>query len=228
VARAELRICTTGDYEPLTIRDPATGKYSGIDIEMAKALAAHLGRTPVFVATTWGSLTSDITAPGKCDIAMGGISPTPAREKLADFTAPYIANGKTPLTTAMNASRFQSVDEINRRGVRVIENAGGTNEQFAQQNLPNATLTVEDDNTAVFGQLIAGKSDVMITDAIEAIYQAKRHPELVAVHPDKPFTADQKAYMIAKGNPLIQQTDAWLAQSLKDGTFTRFYDQWMQ
>jgi cyclohexadienyl dehydratase len=99
-------------------------------------------------------------------------------------TQPYLANGKTPPATAANADRFQSIDQINQYGVRVIENAGGTNEQFARQNFPNATLTIWQDNATVFDSLLQGEADVMITDAIEAIYQAKQHPGLVAVHPD--------------------------------------------
>ena len=223
-----LRICTTGDYKPLSYRDPATGQYSGIDVNMANDLAAHLGRTATFVATTWGSLMTDIAAPGRCDVAVGGISKTPAREQLADFTQRYLTNGKTPLTTAANADRFHSIDQINQHGVRVIENAGGTNEQFARQYFPHATLAVWQDNTTVFDQLLKGSADVMITDAIEAMYQAKQHPGLVAVHPDKPFTTDDKAYMLPKGSQLTAQTNQWLAQALTDGTFSRFYNQWMQ
>jgi cyclohexadienyl dehydratase len=228
VTPAALRVCTTGDYEPLSYRDRATGQYAGIDIDMANDLAAHLGRTVTFVATTWSSLMTDIVTPGKCDVAVGGISKTPAREQLADFTRPYLANGKTPLASAANADRFQSIDQINQHGVRMIENAGGTNEQFARQNFPNATLTISQDNTTVFDQLLEGKADVMITDAIEAIYQAKQHPGLVAVHPDKPFTTDHKAYMLPKGSQLTEPTNQWLTQALTDGTFSRFYNQWME
>jgi cyclohexadienyl dehydratase len=228
VSQAALRICTTGDYKPLSYLDPATGQYSGIDIDMAKDLAAHLGRPPTFVSTTWATLMKDIATPGKCDIAVGGISPTPAREQLADFTPPYLTNGKTPLAAAANADRFQTISQIDQHGVRVVENAGGTNEQFAKQSFPNATLTIDQDNTAIFSELIAGTADVMVTDAIEAIYQSKQHPELVAVHPDKPFTTDHKAYMLAKGSKLNRQTNEWLAQALDNGTFTRIYNQWMR
>jgi cyclohexadienyl dehydratase len=195
---------------------------------MANDLAAHLGRTATFVATTWGSLMTDVAAPGRCDVAVGGISQTPAREQLTDFTQPYLTDGKTPLTTVANADRLQSIDQINQHGTRVIENAGGTNEQFARQNFPNATLTIWQDNTTVFDQLLNGSADVMITDVIEAIYQAKQHPGLVAVHPNTPFTTEHKAYMLPKGSQLTAQTTQWLAHALTDGTFGRFYDQWMQ
>lgn len=171
---------------------------------------------------------TDIATPGKCDVAVGGISKTPSREQLADFTQPYLNSGKTPLATVSNAGRFVSIDQINRYGVRVIENAGGTNEQFARTNFPKATLTIWQDNTSVFDQLIAGKADVMITDAIEAVYQEKQRPELRAVHPEQPFTIDHKAYMLPKRSQLTEQTNHWLNQALADGTFSHLYKQWIK
>lgn len=227
VSPSPLRICTTGDYKPLTYRDPTTGHYTGIDIDMAADLAGYLGREPLFVPTSWPTLMADVTTPGKCDIAMGGISVTPDREEHADFTVPYLTNGKVPLVSAANADRFVSVEAIDQPGVRVIENSGGTNERFAKQNLPNAALTIWPDNTTIFDQLIIGAADVMITDAIEARYQATQHPELVAVNPEQPFTADRKAYLLPRGSTLTEQVNAWLRQALADGTFAGFYDQWI-
>jgi cyclohexadienyl dehydratase len=226
-SNGQLRICTTGDYLPLTYRDPEDGSYRGIDIDMARDLAADLGRDPVFVPTTWSTLVADIQAPGKCDIAMGGISATPVREKVADFTASYLTNGKVPLVRAVDIDRYQSITQIDQPDVRVIENNGGTNEQFARERLPNATLTIWPDNTTIFDQLIAGNADVMITDAIEARYRSVQHPELAAVNPDEPFTNDRKVYLLPRGNLLTGVVDTWLKNALTDGTFDRFYRQWM-
>ena len=222
-----LRVCTTGDYEPLTYRDPATGQYSGIDVDMATDLAAHLGREPVFVATTWATLAQDVNTPGRCDIAMGGITVTAARQQIAEFTVPYLDSGKVPLVAHAGADAFGSIEQINRAGVRVIKNGGGTNEQFARRHFPNADITIWPDNTTIFDQLVAGNADVMITDALEAVYQSARHPGLAAVHPDRPFTEEQKAYMLPMGSPLTVDVDAWLTRALNDGTFSRIRSLWM-
>jgi cyclohexadienyl dehydratase len=224
---AVLRICTTGDYLPLTYRDPDTGAYRGIDIEMANDLAGDLGRVPEFVATSWPTLARDLTDPGKCDIAMGGISATPARRQIAEFTAPYLSNGKVALVRAVDADRFQTIDQIDQSGVRVIENSGGTNEQFARQRLVNVELIIWPDNTTIFDQLVDGHADVMITDAIEADYQATQHPELVAVHPDQPYTSDRKVYLLPLRSALAGQVNRWLNRVLSDGTFNRLYSEWM-
>jgi cyclohexadienyl dehydratase len=72
---AVLRICTPGDYRPYTDHDEASGAWRGSDVELARALAAHLGVSVKFVPTTWGALMDDTVA-GRFDIAVGGISIT--------------------------------------------------------------------------------------------------------------------------------------------------------
>ncbi|BBY66903.1 cyclohexadienyl dehydratase [Mycolicibacterium helvum] len=225
--QATLKICTTGDYPPLTYRDQATGQYSGVDIEMASDLAAHLGRQPVFVATTWPTLMADLTSPGICDIAVGGITDTPERRRLANVTLPYLSSGKTPVVAAANAGRYSSIEDIDQPGVRVIENSGGTNERFARTNFPAAQITIWADNTTIFDQLAAGNADVMVTDAVEAIYQSSLHPGLVALHPEQPFTSEVKAYLLPNDSPITGLTDSWLAGALRDGTFAGIYQRWL-
>src|SRR3546814_5526284 len=63
--RGELKVCTTGDYKPYTYK-AETGEYEGIDIDMARSLAASLGVKVQWVQTTWKTLMPDMVA-GKCD-----------------------------------------------------------------------------------------------------------------------------------------------------------------
>lgn len=223
-----LKVCTTGDYAPLTVLDSTTGTYSGIDIDMARNFAAYLHRKVQFVPTTWATLSQDIATPGKCDIAVGGISVTAARQQVADFTNTVLTTGKTPITTTANEQRFQTIDEINQPDVHLIVDSGGQNETYAEQTFPKADLTVVQDNESIFGELLNGDADVFVTDAIEGVYQAQQNPGLVAVHPDQPFTTDNKAYMLPKGSPLLKPANKWLKKVLNDGTFQRYYDSWIK
>ena len=54
--RGVLRVCSTGDYRPFTFHDPATGGWSGIDIDMGGDLAHQLGLSVQVVATTWATM----------------------------------------------------------------------------------------------------------------------------------------------------------------------------
>jgi cyclohexadienyl dehydratase len=221
IARGEVKVCSTGDYRPFTYLDPATGQWEGIDIDMAGDLAQRLGVRLTLVPTTWGTLIDDL---GKtCDIAMGGISVTTDRAKRAFFSDSYVVDGKTPITRCENAGRFQTLQQIDQPGVRVVVNPGGTNEQFADANLRQATIVRHPDNTTIFEEILAGRADLMITDATETEWQAHQHPELCAVHPEAPFTFSEKAYLLPRGDVALQEwVNEWLHIARNDGTYNRF------
>lgn len=222
----ELRVCTTGDYRPFTYRDPRTGAYSGIDIDMARDLARSLDAKVELTPTTWGSLVSDLAA-GRCDIGMGGISVTLDRAREAVFSEPYRTDGKTPIVRCADKDRYGTLGQIDRSGVRVIVNPGGTNETFARARLRHATIAVHRDNNTIFDEIVAGHADVMITDASEALYQAKLHPRLCAVHPDRPFTFAEKAYLLPRGDQeFANYVDEWVHLRTHDGTYRRYARSW--
>ncbi|MBW0106233.1 transporter substrate-binding domain-containing protein [Pseudonocardia sp. KRD-291] len=198
---SELRVCSTGDYRPLTYRDPADGRWSGIDVDMAGDLAATLGARPTIVPTTWANLLGDLVS-DRCDIAMGGVSVTAARAQKAAFTVPYLADGKTPITRCENVAKYRSVEQINRPEVRAVVNPGGTNEQFARETLTRATIVPYPDNNTIFDAVADGRADLMVTDAIETRWQATRGKGLCAVHPEAPFTRSEKAYLVRQGDPV--------------------------
>ncbi|MEE1804796.1 MULTISPECIES: transporter substrate-binding domain-containing protein [unclassified Streptomyces] len=224
--RGTLRVCTTGDYRPFSYRDPATGSYTGIDIDMAENLATGLGVRPDFVATTWAELMDDFTA-GRCDMAMGGISVTLARARKAYFSTPYLVDGKSAIARCGDKATYRSLDAIDRPGVRVIVNPGGTNEVFAKARIHRATLLTHSDNATVFDEIVAGRADVMITDGSETKYQAKLHPELCAINPDKPFDFAEKAYLLPRGDKEFKEyVDQWVHLTTHNGTYDGYAAPW--
>ncbi|SHL77460.1 transporter substrate-binding domain-containing protein [Streptomyces yunnanensis] len=226
--RGVLRVCTTGDYRPFSYRDPATGNYRGVDIDMARDLAKSLDARPRYVRTTWAGLVGDLTS-GRCDIGMGGVSITLARARSVYFSEPTRTDGKTPVVRCADQDKYRTLEQIDRPGIRVVVNPGGTNEQFARAHIKRATLTVHPDNTTIFDEIIAGRADVMMTDASETRYQAKIHPELCAVHPDQPFTFAEKGYALPRGDDQFKgYVDQWVHLATHDGTYRKYEDAWMK
>lgn len=224
-AAGTMKVCTTGDYRPFTYLDPTTKQYTGIDITMAKDLAASLEVDIEWVKTSWPTLMQD--AINRCDIAVGGISINTARAQRAFFSAPIIEEGKTPITLCENVEKYDTIEEINQPGVRSITPVGGTNEKFADKNYPQGTVIRWDDNNTIFDQIIAGKADVMTTDASETVWVAKTHPELCAVHPDKPFDYFGKAYLLPRGDVVFKEyVDTWLTMAKKGGTWDAATKPW--
>lgn len=224
--RGTLRVGSTGDYKPFSHRDPASGQYQGIDIDMAGQLAKALGVKLEIVATTWPALMKDF-GEDKFDIAMSGVSVNLERQKKALFSIPYLRDGKTPITRCENKDNFQTLQQIDRPDVKVIVNPGGTNERFARANLKNARIEVYPDNVTIFDQLVAGKADLMITDAVETRLQQKLRPQLCAVHPEAPFDYSEKAYLIPRDWLFKAYVDQWLHQAIQSGAFGKIHDKWI-
>lgn len=227
LASGTLRVGMPGDYAPFGLYDAARGTWQGLDVDMAQAMARALGVKLVLVQTSWPALLPDLLA-GRFDIGAGGVSVTLARQARAFFSTPILQDGKTPITACGNAEKFQTLSQIDRPGVRVIVNPGGTNEAFDRARLHAAEIVVFPDNTRIFDEIAAGRADVMITDATEAMVQHKRHPDLCAVHPDHPFEVSEKAYLLPRDVALQQWVDQFLHIERERGELPALIAKWLQ
>jgi cyclohexadienyl dehydratase len=215
-----LRVGLTGDYAPYSLRRPDE-RITGADVTMAQAIAKALGVTLEIVPTTWKSMTSDIKA-DRFDIAMGGVSITPERAAIAEFSIAVMHDGKRPIARCGDEDRFSSIAAIDRSDVRVVFNPGGTNEAFAKSHFPNARLTEYPDNRTIFDVIAAGDADVMVTDGAEVDHQARRHPGVLC--PAKvrdTFDHFDKAYWMTRDPALKAAVDAVVRKSLDAGEYQR-------
>jgi cyclohexadienyl dehydratase len=221
-----LRACTPGDYKPFSFRKP-DGSYEGLDIDLAQSLAAAMGAKLEIVKTSWPTLMADFTS-GGCDIAIGGISVTTERLKRASFSAAHMVNGKTPLVRCEDAARFQTVADIDKPGVRVITNPGGTNERFAKANFKAATVTVHAENLTIFDELLQKRADVFVTEAAEALVQQKLKPGLCAVNPARPLQYSEVGFMLPRGDMVLKGfVDQWLHLAKASGDYQKLAAQWL-
>ena len=226
VSRGSLRVGLTGDYRPFSQRDKDTGAFSGLDVDMARSLSDSLGVKAEFVPTTWANLLPDLAA-GKFDIGMGGISITLTRQRAAYFSAPVLRVGKTPIARCVDKDKFDTLAEIDRPGVKVIVNPGGTNEKFDRANLRQAEIVPFPDNTKIFDELAAGHADLMITDSVETKLQQKLHPMLCAIHPDQPFDFGELGYMLPRDEAWRQYVDLWLRITRESGVWATLLDTYL-
>ena len=217
----ELRVCSTGDSRPFSFRD-AGGKWIGTDIEHAGDLASQLGVRLTVVPTTTAAMLDDLNA-GRCDIVMSGVQVTLERAARASYSQPYLTEGKAPLVRCADAARFQTLDQIDRTGVRAAVTLGGTSDTFARDRLRATTVTSFPDIVAADQGITTSRADVMVTDVAIARDQARLHPgQLCVPNPDRPVAADQKAYLLPRGDVVFQQyVDLWIRQAQLNGTFLR-------
>ncbi|OBK71905.1 cyclohexadienyl dehydratase [Mycobacterium sp. 1274761.0] len=215
--RGTVRVCSTGDYRPFTYRDPQ-GDWSGLDIDMANDMAGRLGVRVDMVSTAWADLVSDLD--NKCDVAMGGISITLDRAKHAIYSDPYLRDGKAAIVRCTDTWKFQALSDIDRPGVRVVVNPGGTNREFDNAQIHKAQVLNYPDNNTIFEQIDGNAADVMITDVSEIRWESSQNPRLCGQSLDHPFTFEQKAYLITRTAADVQQwINQWLNIAQHDGTY---------
>ena len=82
-----LKVGTTGDWDPMTVKDPATNKYKGFDIDVMNQLANDMGVKIEFVPAEWKTIVSGITS-ARYDISTS-VTKTPKRAEVAGFTDTY-------------------------------------------------------------------------------------------------------------------------------------------
>ncbi|MBP6019509.1 MAG: transporter substrate-binding domain-containing protein [Burkholderiaceae bacterium] len=186
-----IRVGTPGDYRPFAIKTDQGG-FEGHDIDVIEAMATQLGVKVEYVQSSWPTLLADLSA-DKFDVAVGGITRTAARISKVEMLPGYAPFGKVALVRKDEASKYNSVNDLNQASVRVIKNPGGTNEMFVLENLKQAQVSTHDKNAEIPALIAEGKGDVMITETYEALHYSKADPRLAARFIDKPLTP--KSYL---------------------------------
>ncbi|HEY4958428.1 MAG TPA: transporter substrate-binding domain-containing protein [Caldimonas sp.] len=223
---ARLRVCTPGDYTPFALQKQE-GAFEGLDVDLVQAAARSLGAEAVFVKSAWPTLMKDFIE--KCDVAVGGISVTLERQKTAFFSQAYMVNGKAPIARCENAAKFQTVADIDKPTVTVIENPGGSNERFARANFKSAKIVIHADNTTIFDEILKGNADVMISESAETIVQQRLRPGLCAVNPDKPLQYGEMAWLLPRGDVAFKAwIDQWLHLAKASGEYDRIAARWLR
>lgn len=224
--RGVLRVGTTGDYAPFSWVLP-DGTFEGFDIDAARSFASTLGVSVQFVHTTWPTLMADLEA-GRFDVAMSGITRTAARLERAALSSGYLAIGKVPLARRADGARFQTFADIDRPGVRIGVNPGGTNEAFVRSHTTRATVVVIADNRTIPDAVARGVVDVMITDDVEARLAIGRLPTLTIVEPDRRLTQETLAYLMPKRDPAwVALVDDWLSTFRTSGGLASVERRWL-
>jgi len=220
-----LRVGTTGDWNPMTMRDPATNSYKGYDIDMLTELAADLGVKVEFVATDWKTLVQGIQA-DKYDIT-GSASLSPARAKVAGFSDPYFELATVPLTLKKNAGRFKDWADLDKPEVTVAATLGTVQEQQVKQFFPNAKHKIVEAPARDFQEVLAGRADAHITSNVEAATLVERYPEMMIVPVAAPRARTPIAMMLPQDDQVwINYVNHWIRLKRARGFFDELALKW--
>lgn len=216
LAAGEVRVCIWPDYYGISFRNPKTQQLSGIDIDMAQALALELGVTVRFVDSSFARLVEDVNQ-DRCDIAMFAIGVTAARAKMLRFTRPHLISDICAITTKSNR-RIKTWDDIDQPG-RVVAVAKGTlHEPVMRDKLKHATILVTATTQGREQEVESGRADVFMTDFPFSRRMLETTDWARLVMPTTTYHLTPYAYAMQKGDDVwFQRIERFVAESKRNG-----------
>lgn len=221
--RGHLTIGAKEDQPYLGEKDPASGVYSGFDIEIARMMSASLGFEPSTIRFRTIASANRETAlqNGQIDFYVGTYTINANRKKLVGFAGPYYLAGQGLLVRA-DENDIKGPQDL--AGKRVCSAAGSTPYQRIQRDYPKATLVAYDTYSVCVDNLLTYQVDAVTTDdAILIGYAAKVPEELKVV--GKPFSQEPYGIGVPKNdNALRFALDDALAAREKNGDWKKAYE----
>jgi cyclohexadienyl dehydratase len=222
----KLRVGTTGDWNPMSMKDPASDSYTGFDIDVMTELAKDLGVEVEFVPTEWKTLVPGIVA-DKYDISTSA-SITAQRIRSVGFTDSYYTLGTVPLTRKQNLDRFATWEDINQEGVTVAVTLGTSQEQQAKALFPKATIRAIEAPARDFQEVLAGRADVSVTSNVEASKLVEAHDILAIVPVEEPAAPADIAFLVGQGDQVwLNYLNHWIRIKENEGFFDALTEKWI-
>ncbi|MFE6226950.1 MULTISPECIES: glutamate ABC transporter substrate-binding protein [unclassified Streptomyces] len=222
--RGRLIVGAKEDQPYLGEKDPATGRYSGFDIEIAKMVAASLGFDPatgVEFRTIASANRETALQNGQIDYYVGTYTINDKRKQLVGFAGPYYQAGQS-LLVRTDEEDIRGPADLD--GKRVCSAAGSTPYQRIQQEYPKAELVAYDTYSICVDNLLTYQVDAVTTDdTILMGYAAKVPDELKLA--GKPFSKEPYGIGVPRGDTALRfALDDAVAAHQRNGDWKKAYD----
>lgn len=190
-------------YPPALIKEPNTGKISGIFVEALNKAAENMGLKVDWVAEVgWGEQIEALNS-GKCDIIGSDSWSNSTRGKSAEFIQPLYYSAINAYVRA-NDTRFDNdLAVANNASYKMVTIDGETSQVIAAQKFPNAkTLQLPQltDVSQLFVNVADGKADMTFQEASTAFQYMKNNPgKIKNASPTRPIVVYGNVMMVKKG-----------------------------
>jgi polar amino acid transport system substrate-binding protein len=153
-------------------------RLSGLDIEVMRALAARLKRTPVVVPTVWYDLEKDLLA-DKFDAILSAWTPSPNTPATIVASPAYCDWGLVVAVRAADPT-VKALADLGRLNLRVghIADPAVKRSLYA---LGGGSFEVRNTVPELFADLMGGKLDAVVYDSLYVRWRAARQSDLRVV-----------------------------------------------
>ena len=226
VEEGKLHMSTNAQFPPyeMTTDD---GGFEGIDVEVAQAIADKLGLELVVDDMAFNAALTAVQT-GQSDIAMAGITVTPEREAVMEFSNTY-ANG-VQVVIVKKDSPIETVDDLANASMIGCQ-ADTTGYIYCSDTPENGGygedhVTAYDNGALAVMALVNGQVDAVVIDNAPAQEFVAANPGLKIL--DTEFANEDYAIGFAKGNTALKDAvNTALEELIADGTVQSIVDKYI-
>ena len=202
------------------------GEPAGYDVELLKLLAPDLGAELNIQNLDFNGLIPGLQS-DKFDMVSVGLSATPERKQVVDFTRGYVPYAQTLGVPTGEAANVTSADDLNQSGTTITALQGSTAEQLAKKQFPDAKVSAFPDQNAAFLEVATGRADaVVVEDYLLAQFDKSNPGQLEQADIPEPLDVQYGSWAVPKGNEaFVEYLDGWLCEKQTDGTLAKTYEQ---
>ena len=218
--RGTITIGTEATYPPMESIDEK-GEFIGIDIDIAREIAADLEVKADFQNIGWEELF-DAVREGKVDMIISAITITPERAQTLAFSDPYFNAGQVIVTKKDLVNLIKGVEDL--KGREVGAQMETTSETEAKK-YTDSVVTFENYNLAL-GDLLEGKVEAIVIDYPAALGMVAENEGLAIV--GEPFTQEFYGAAVQIGqNELLDQINATIRRLKQTGELKKLEEKWL-
>ena len=195
----------------------------GLDIDMAKLIAARLGVTPELIPVTSANRVAYLQT-GKAQLVVSTLGKTPEREKMIDYASAY-----SPYFQAVFAAKNVSIKswaDLAGKSVAVVR--GGMEDIELGKVMPaGVQIKRFDDNNTTVAAFVAGQTQVIATSASVAAQLIEKNPSLNAEY--KLLIKDSPNYVgLPKGEETLKaRINKIIAEARANGELEAMSKRWL-
>ncbi len=211
-------------FPPFESMNDSTGEPEGFDIDLGKSLAEHMGLEANWLPSqAFDSIVPTIKAGGTADCAITGMTITDERLKEISFSDPYIDSNQA---LVVRSDSDDTEDTLNSSDKKIAVQAGTTGEEWARENLTEATIVPLDEIISGMTGVSTGSYDGLVIDLPVASNQIKNSfTDLKVI--EQIQTGEQYGIAVNKDNEaLLDAINTALAEIKKDGTMDSLEQTW--
>jgi len=214
-----LTMATNAAFPPYEFYE--SNKITGIDVEIAEAIAGKLGLELKIEDMEFGSIIIAVTQ-GKADMGLAGMTVTEERLESVDFSDSY-ATGIQAVIVAED-SEISEIADLN--GKKIGVQLATTVDIYAKEDFGEDSVEAYNKGADAVMALKQGKVDAVIIDNQPALSFVKSTEGLKILETE--YAVEDYAAAIAKDNDaLVQAVNGALAELKADGTIQSIIDKYI-